>query len=66
MSPSKIVSPDEAAARIPSGVTLAVGGSGHLLQAPDGLLAALERRFAASSEPRDLTVVHTMGLGNNA
>ncbi len=66
MTPGKVVGVDEAAARIPSGATLAVGGSGHLLQAPDGLLAALERRFAASSEPRDLTVVHTMGLGNNA
>lgn len=65
MRRTKVVAADVAAARIGSGITLAVGGSGHLLQAPDGLLAALRARFDQSGEPRDLTVVHTMGLGNN-
>lgn len=66
MTRPKIVPPDEAVARVAAGQTLAVGGSGHLLQAPDGLLAALERRHASSGEPHDLTVVHTMGIGDNA
>jgi propionate CoA-transferase len=66
MSHSKIVSSADAAARVQPGQTLAVGGSGHLLQAPDGLLAALQRRHTETGEPRDLTVVHTMGIGDNA
>jgi propionate CoA-transferase len=66
MSQGKIVSAADAAARVQPGQTLAVGGSGHLLQAPDGLLAALQRRHTETGEPRDLTVVHTMGIGDNA
>ena len=65
MTRTKVVSAEVAVGRIGSAITLAVGGSGHLLQAPDGLLAALRDRFDQSGEPRDLTVVHTMGLGNN-
>jgi len=66
MTRTKVATTDEAAAQVASGTTLAIGGSGHLLQAPDGLLAALERRYATTNEPRGLMVVHTMGLGNNA
>ena len=66
MTSGKLKSAEEAAALVRSEVTLAVGGSGHLLQAPDGLLAALAQRHASVGEPRDLTVVHTMGIGDNA
>jgi propionate CoA-transferase len=62
----KVVGAEDAVARIEDGVTLAVGGSGHLLQAPDGLLAALADRHARTGGPRDLVVVHTMGIGDNA
>jgi propionate CoA-transferase len=44
---------------------VAVGGSGHLLQVPDGLLHALAERHEAQGEPSGLTVVHTMGIGDN-
>ncbi len=65
MSTAKVMGADEAIARVGSGQTIAAGGSGHLLQVPDGLLAALQRRHAVTGEPRDLTVVHTMGIGDN-
>ncbi|MCB2224464.1 MAG: acyl CoA:acetate/3-ketoacid CoA transferase [Actinobacteria bacterium] len=66
MTPTRILSPADAVALIAPGQTVAVGGTGHMLQVPDGLLAALEERHAATGEPSGLTVVHTMGLGDNA
>ncbi len=65
MTRPTIVSTDEAVAAIESDHTVAVGGTGHLLQTPDGLLAAIQRRCAAGGGPAGLTVVHTMGLGDN-
>jgi propionate CoA-transferase len=56
----------EAVARIDDGQTVAVGGSGHLLQVPDGVLAALGARYAGTGSPAGLVVVHTMGIGDNA
>lgn len=63
--PPVVCSAADAVARIPSGATVAVGGSGHLLQVPDALLRALADRHAATGAPTDLTVVHTMGIGDN-
>lgn len=65
MNRTEVVTADEAVARIPSGSTIALGGSGHLLQVPDEVLAALQRRFAREGSPRDLVVVHSMGLGDD-
>ena len=66
MAIDKFCSAEEAVARISPGATVAVGGSGHLLQVPDGLLQALRARYDATHQPGGLTVVHTMGLGDNA
>jgi propionate CoA-transferase len=41
-----------------------VGGTGSLLQVPETLLAALERRWLAEKAPGDLDVLHVMGLGD--
>lgn len=65
MSRSKLRTPADAVAEISSGAVVAVGGSGHLLQVPDGLLAALAERHAREGAPERLTIVHTMGLGDN-
>lgn len=65
MTRSKVVTAAEAVARIETGQTVAVGGSGHLLQAPDGLLEALAMRHDETDRPTQLTVVHTMGIGDN-
>ena len=63
--PGLVLTPEEAVALVPSGVTLAVGGSGSLLQVPETLLAALEQRWGKEQAPNDLTVVHVMGLGDH-
>lgn len=59
------ISPEQAAALVPAGATVAVGGSGSLLQVPETLLAALEQRWTREEAPAGLTVVHVMGLGDH-
>ena len=54
---------DAAVARIPDGATIAVLGTGPVLE-PDLLLAALERRFLATGHPRDLTLFSPMLPGD--
>lgn len=57
-------SPDEAVKGIRSGATIAISGSGGGVNEPAAILAALEGRFLAAGEPRDLVVVHPNGLGD--
>jgi acyl CoA:acetate/3-ketoacid CoA transferase len=54
----------EAVARIPDGATLAISGSGGGLLEPDAILAAIEASFLETGHPRDLTVVHALGIGD--
>ncbi len=58
------VTADEAVRVIRSGDTLLVGGSGGGHAVPEELMAALERRFLAEREPRNITAVHPVGLGD--
>lgn len=60
-----VIGADEAAALVRDGDRVAVGGSGSLLQVPETLLAAIGRRFADTGAPRDLDVLHVMGLGDH-
>jgi propionate CoA-transferase len=60
------VTADEAVTFIRSGDTLLIGGSGGGHAVPEALMAALERRFLAEGEPRNITALHPVGLGDGA
>jgi propionate CoA-transferase len=55
--------PSEVAARIFDGATIALTGSGIFLEA-DELFAAIEQSFLKTGHPRDLTIVHALGIGD--
>src|SRR6218665_208842 len=46
------------------GATIALAGSGGGLLEPDAVVAQLEQRFLKTGHPRDLTVVHALGIGD--
>ena len=58
------VSAAEAASLLRDGDTLLIGGSGGGHAVPDALLEALGQRFRAQASPRDLTLLHPVGLGD--
>jgi len=58
------VTADTAASLVRSGDTILVGGSGGGHAVPEALMAAVERRFLASGEPRGITSIHPVGLGD--
>lgn len=60
-----VLRPEEIASRIPDGATVALAASGIFLEA-DAILEAVERRFLETGHPRDLTVVHALGIGDGA
>ncbi|MCC7041627.1 MAG: 3-oxoacid CoA-transferase [Burkholderiales bacterium] len=59
------ITAEQAAALVHSGDTLLVGGSGGGHAVPDELLAAVGRRFVDTGLPREITVVHPVGLGDD-
>ncbi|MGI9436206.1 MAG: hypothetical protein ACR2Q4_15510 [Geminicoccaceae bacterium] len=64
MKPSKILSAEEAILLIEDGATVGrIGGGGGLRRATV-LHQAVAWRFLQSNEPRDLTVVHALGIGD--
>ena len=60
----RFVSADEAARVVRSGDTLLIGGSGAGHAVPDTLIAAIGKRFRSEGEPRQITTVHPVGLGD--
>ena len=62
----QIVSASEAVGHIRSGDTVIIGGSGGGHAVPEKLIVALEERFLAEREPRGITIVHPVGLGDEA
>jgi propionate CoA-transferase len=64
MPTDKFVSAEAAVAMIPDRATVGlVGGGGGLVEA-SCLFAAVEKRFLETGHPRDLWVVHALGIGD--
>jgi propionate CoA-transferase len=62
----KVISSVEAASIVQSGDSILVSGSGGGHGVPEMILEALENRFLATGEPRDLCLVHAVGIGDRA
>lgn len=62
---SKVVSVEEAVSQVRSGDSIAVCGTGVVLE-PDLLLEELERRFLSDGTPADLSIVAPMCVGDQA
>jgi len=58
------VSATDAAASIPDGATIALTGSGGGILEADDVFQAIEQRFLATGHPRNLTLVHGLGIGD--
>ncbi|GIX11423.1 acyl CoA:acetate/3-ketoacid CoA transferase [Elioraea sp.] len=54
----------EAVRVVRSGDTLLIGGSGGGHAVPEALMAALGQRFVETGEPRGITALHPVGLGD--
>ncbi len=60
----RLVSADEAAGMVQDGDTILIGGSGGGHAVPESLISALERRFLEEARPRNITLLHPVGLGD--
>ncbi len=61
---ARVMTAAEAAALIQDGHTVAISGNGAGMISAEAVLEALERRFLETGHPRDLTLVHSLGLGD--
>jgi acyl CoA:acetate/3-ketoacid CoA transferase len=64
MNRTKFLNAADAALLVKSGDTVAVSGNGAGMTSAEAILAAIETRFLETGEPRDLTLVHSLGLGD--
>jgi propionate CoA-transferase len=53
-----------AAQLVHDGDTVAISGNGAGMISAEAIFAAIEQRFLATGHPRDLTLVHSLGLGD--
>lgn len=61
---AQFLTPDAAAALIRDGATVAISGNGAGMTSAEAIFEAVERRFLATGHPRDLTLVHSLGVGD--
>ena len=64
MARTQFLTAEAAAALIEDGQTVAISGNGAGMISAEAILAALERRFLDTGHPRNLTLVHSLGLGD--
>ena len=62
---AKIVSAEEAVQYIKHNQTICIGGAGAGHAVPDSIIKALGERFKKTTSPKDLTVFHPCGIGDN-
>jgi len=60
----KVLSFEEAVSLIEDGDTLLIGGSGGGHAVPEKLIVSLKERYLNSGNPRGLTLVHPVGIGD--
>ncbi|WP_221179305.1 CoA-transferase [Streptomyces botrytidirepellens] len=60
----RLCEPAELARMVPDGATVAITGAGGGVIEPEAVFAALEQRFLSETLPRDLTLVHALGVGD--
>lgn len=60
----KIISASDASGLVKSRSSVLVSGSGGGHAVPERILEALEARFLSTGSPRDLTLVHVVGIGD--
>ena len=60
----RIVTSDQAVHLINDRDTILIGGSGGGHAVPESLIVALEKRFIQDGEPRGITLLHPVGLGD--
>lgn len=64
MSATRFLDAAAAAALVKNGDTIAISGNGAGMISAEAIFEALERRFLETGEPRDLTLVHSLGIGD--
>ncbi len=64
MAVTRFLSATDAALLVKDGDTVAVSGNGAGMISAEAIFAALEQRFLGTGHPRDLTLVHSLGLGD--
>ncbi len=64
MHNTRFMNAEEAAALINDGDTVAISGNGAGMISAEAVFEAVERRFLETGHPRDLTLVHSLGLGD--
>ncbi len=66
MKQAKLVDAAAMAREVFDGATVVLSGSGGGLMEADHIAEAIERRFLETGHPRDLTLVHGLGIGDGA
>jgi len=64
MRTTRFLSAADAAALVKDGDTIAISGNGAGMISAEAVFAAIEQRFLDAGHPRDLTLVHSLGLGD--
>ncbi|GGD33794.1 acyl CoA:acetate/3-ketoacid CoA transferase [Aureimonas glaciei] len=60
----QVITASQAASLIQAGDSVLVSGSGGGHCVPETVLEAIEARFLEAGEPRDLTLIHAVGIGD--